>query len=193
MKFRLFGVDFEYSFLFAAALALFIAVDKTGHILPLLLAILLHESGHLIALYAVGTPPKAVRLVPGCFQIVSRHIPTDRNEMLVLAAGPVANLICFFACYRMQATTRFAVMNLLLFIYNMLPVEGLDGGSMLRLLIVKLFGHKAASVVLTFSGIFCGFSFFCFFFYLYVNGTVNYSVIIFSIYLLLPYIFKILG
>ena len=51
MKFRLLGTEFYVSFLFAAVITAMIAFDRTGYILPLLFAIVMHELGHLTIMW----------------------------------------------------------------------------------------------------------------------------------------------
>ena len=53
MRFKLLGTEFYVSFLFSAVITAMIAFDRTGYILPLLFAIVMHELGHNRKVYGV--------------------------------------------------------------------------------------------------------------------------------------------
>lgn len=155
MRFRFFGTEIYISFLFFVIIALMIATDRTGLALPTLFSVLLHESGHLIAMWICDCEPKSVKLVPASVSI-SRGISRKKyGDMFISLAGPIANLVMFISLYfnykytKTQFSFDCAVINLALFVFNMLPVLGLDGGMILKLLLEKRFDdtYKADRIV----------------------------------------------
>ena len=58
LKFRLFGTEVYISFLFMAVITIMLATDRTGLILPSLFAIIMHEAGHLFAMWLLECAPK---------------------------------------------------------------------------------------------------------------------------------------
>lgn len=110
------------------------AVYFGGDALCLLLAALIHEAGHWIALMATNNGVLQLRLTGCCAHIVPyyRRLPGLRQELLILSAGPLAGIL--FALILKPFAPRLAKISLLLSIFNLLPVRGLDGGSILRLI-----------------------------------------------------------
>ena len=96
-----------------------------------------------------------------------------KNKCLVLflikVMGPISNLISAFACllllkyvqgssnaeisvrcFFMDSLSSMAYFNIFFFVYNMLPIPPLDGGSFLQVLCIRIFG---SSTVLDLIGI----------------------------------------
>lgn len=190
MIFKIFGIRFEISYLFTAALAIFIAADKTGNILIFLLAAMAHEVGHLLCMVILNAKPDEIVLNPGTIRIVKNSITTNNETLLILLSGPVINLMIFLICINFQAVKLFAVINLVLFIFNLLPIEGLDGGSILKLALKLKHSEKYAEKVLFIITLFFASGLIFAFIYLVMNGRVNYSLPILFLYLILPYVIK---
>lgn len=101
-------------------------------------AILLHEAGHLFTLLCYGCRVKGVAF---SFSGISLNLHDPyipyKKEAKIFLAGPMAGLIgCFFAwiCLRWHFTRwgmLFFSFNLLLSLFNLLPIRGLDGGEAL--------------------------------------------------------------
>lgn len=151
MRFKLFGVEIQVSFLFSVVIALMLVMDKTGLALPTFIAAALHELGHMLAMWAAGCQPKKIRLAPACVQIVRGYPRKKYGELAIALCGPAANLsvyltvrLIYIGCGGEQLL-NFALINLLLAAFNMLPVSGLDGGTALRLLLEKSIGLERAS------------------------------------------------
>ncbi len=127
-------------FWFFAVIA--IAVYFGGDALALLMAALVHEAGHWLALLATDNGVSQLRLCGCCAQIVPyyRRLPGLRQELTILAAGPLAGIV--LGMLLKPFAPRFAAISLLLSVFNLLPVRGLDGGSMLRLICAALFGNE---------------------------------------------------
>ncbi len=137
MKFRLFDVDIYVSCLFTAVVAFLLVTDRTGLILPTFGAMLLHEIGHLIAMRALGCQPKQVRLIPAAVQIVGGVPKKTADEVLIALSGPLANLLVFALLLPVglllhdRRVMSWSLLNLLIALFQLLPVRGLDGGTLL--------------------------------------------------------------
>ncbi|HWP50681.1 MAG TPA: site-2 protease family protein [Clostridia bacterium] len=119
-----------------------VAVYFGGDALCLLLAALVHEAGHCLALIATNNGVLQLQLRGCCARIVPyyRRLPGLGQELGILAAGPLAGIV--FALLLKPFAPRIATMSLLLSVFNLLPVRGLDGGSMLRLLYAAVFNTE---------------------------------------------------
>ncbi len=189
MKFKFFGTEVYVSFLFCAVVCFMLAVDRTGLMVPTLFAVFIHETGHLLAMWAADCQPRAIRLIPTSVQIVRSFSVKKCGEIAITVCGPAANLVIFgvlFANYfifKSEQSLTFAILNLVIAIFNLLPVQGLDGGTLLAFFISRFTDiYKAESIVRIITIIFA-FLTFLLGVYLWVSGTVNISVFIVAIYL----------
>ena len=190
MKFKFLGTQIYISFLFCATLCFMIAIDRTGLIIPTLFAVFIHESGHLLAMWAADCQPKAVRLIPTSVQVIRGFSTKKYGEAAIAFCGPAANLVLFgvlYANYNIfgsEISLNFAILNLVIAVFNLLPVSGLDGGTILTLFIARFTNvYKAESIVRIITVVFAVVAFLLGV-YLASSGTVNISVFIVAIYLL---------
>lgn len=109
-----------------------------------------HELGHLGAMVLAGLPPARLRL--GLFggRLQSSAFAGRRAELLCLGAGPGVNLLlaAVFASAGGYGPRLFSAMNLVLGGFNLLPVQGLDGGRMLGLLLPRRLGQGRRVVLI---------------------------------------------
>ena len=112
--------------MFAIVLA---ALDRSGSVLPILCAMVVHELAHVVMMLACGGQVRRLTLRFADLQIAASGLGY-RQELLAALAGPLVNLICG-AAFCMQRH-YFAAYSLMLGIDNLLPVWPLDGGRMIR-------------------------------------------------------------
>jgi Zn-dependent protease len=94
---------------------------------PLLLgisAVVLHELSHVAAAYAQGLKVKRVGVTWKGPYIV-REAGSRSQNLRVCLAGPSANLVLALLCW--HVALPFAVCNLVLGAFNLLPIPGSDG------------------------------------------------------------------
>lgn len=126
---------------FAAGLFLLLSANKNW-LLLFWLAAVLHELGHLLALYLLGG-----RVERFCFRLTGAELQYSGTrisyggEVLLALAGPGVNLIlaglCVWAVGRWPTDWlyRFAGCHLVLAFFNLIPALPLDGGRVLRTLL----------------------------------------------------------
>ena len=189
MRFKFLGTQIYISFLFCATLCFMIAIDRTGLIIPTLFAVFIHESGHLLAMWAADCQPKAVRLIPTSVQIIRGFSTKKYGETAITFCGPAANMVLFFALFAnykffgSEFSLNFAILNFVIAVFNLLPVSGLDGGTLLTLFIARFTNfYKAESIVRIVTVAFAIVAFLLGV-YLASSGVVNISVFIVAIYL----------
>ncbi len=128
-----------------------------GEVLPLVLAAsVCHELGHLTALRLAGVRAASARLsaLGAEIRADTRYMPYWRELGCVLA-GPGVNLVLALVLARGAGAYTLAGANLLLGVYNLLPVPSLDGGAALRLLVSWGWGPGAADTVCRWVGLLC--------------------------------------
>ncbi len=154
MELEIKGVRVRVSFLFAGLIALYLILMPGAESAFFLLAITLHETGHLLVLAAFGKPPAAVELCPFGIRITRRGaIMPPLRELAALAAGPLANLLSaalFFLASSAAGLGELVLaarINLLVAAFNLIPAGSLDGGNMLRCLLERAFLPRTARAV----------------------------------------------
>ena len=130
--------------------------------LVFLAAILLHEGGHLAALFLSGYGIGEIGLSPGGISLkADSEFISYAKEARILLAGAGGNLVgmCLglFLIRRGMTplTLTFFFCNALFFLFNLLPVRGLDGYYALRALLLRSRDPDTAECILSFwSGLF---------------------------------------
>jgi Zn-dependent protease len=137
--------------------------------LGLFLIVLLHEFGHALACRQVGGTADQIVLWPlGGIAYVSPP-PRPGANLWSIAAGPLVNVALvpvfkiltvwsFSAGWAAMAPNAFvllgalAYMNVVLLIFNLLPIYPLDGGQILRSLLWFVIGRARSLMVVTLLG-----------------------------------------
>ena len=112
---------------------LLLFLDADGWLAALLPAVICHELGHLLAVWACGGRLRSVNVqVFGlCMDITP--FASRGEELLCTAAGPAAGLLWAAAAYHLPWSwgVRCSAASLVINLFNLLPAEPLDGGTML--------------------------------------------------------------
>ena len=132
------------------AVLFFFALALTGasSFLSVALCVAVHECAHLITAKLQRVRVRTLELDIGGAQIKTAGVfPSYRAEWLVAAAGPAASLLLALALAPVPTpfaynTTRT---SLSLALFNLLPVEGFDGGRMLYATSAPLLGETIAT------------------------------------------------
>ena len=120
-----------------------LACDRTGLILPTFFAIIVHEMGHLFAMWALDCEPKQIRLIPASIQVVCSFSKQYKNDIIIAVCGPAVNYILFgtlyfnYLAFKNEIVLYYALLNLIIGVFNSLPILGLDGGTVLYSVLAK--------------------------------------------------------
>lgn len=191
MKFKFLGTQVYVSFLFMAVITVMLATDKTGYMLPSLFAIIMHESGHLFAMWVMDVAPKQIKLIPASVQITADITRRYKTDIAVSICGPLTNLVLFvvlyfnFISFKNEAVLLYALINLIIGAFNLLPVTGLDGGTILFSVLARRMDYNRArcilriiTLILSATMLFLGVMF-------TLRGKINVSVYILGLYFLI--------
>lgn len=196
MKIRILGINIKVSFLFCAIISVLILCDTTGMIIPMLIAVFLHELGHLLVMKYFGCAPNEIKLIPGGIRIVS-PVCAEKHSILISLSGPLLNLIIFTVVYFSSSVLGvdyyldFAFINLVYGIFNLLPFYSLDGGSIIEEIISTKFGTIKAQKILKLITVVGAVLFLLTFMIFSLKGNINYSVLVISLYLILSVFIKL--
>ena len=120
------------------------------------------------------------------------------GDLLISLAGPMVNLIMFCSLYVNFLITKSAfsldcaLINLAFFTFNMLPVSGLDGGTVLKIILSKKFkdplkAERIVRIITLAVGLLVGIIGIT----LIINGELNISVFIVAIYIIISAFIRI--
>lgn len=132
LEWRLGGIRCRVSLLFPALVTALLLWQPDGLAVSCLLASLIHEGGHLLAMLALGVPPQNCTL--GAFGMrmdLENPLVDYRKSLLISIAGPLANGLAA-AVLLMLESADTAMVHLVLAGLNLLPAAALDGGEILR-------------------------------------------------------------
>lgn len=103
MKFRLLNIDFTVSYSLVCLGAICVILNIFLGFLCCVMAVIIHECGHLFAMLICKSPPDKIKI--SLFEIKitnsSRQLNTTRQNFFIIFFGPLVNFICFilFYCY----------------------------------------------------------------------------------------------
>jgi tetratricopeptide (TPR) repeat protein len=141
------------------------------------LCILLHELGHALVAQLFGVEVKSIVIwLLGGFTNLSRRAEKPSHNLAISAAGPLVNMllaflyVAFFIGLQFLPNARnigtylfersfsnlffsLAIVNLVLIVFNLLPIYPLDGGNILHSFMEMLFGKSNADWITLVVGI----------------------------------------
>ena len=148
LEWRLWGIRCRVSLLFPALVTALLLWQPDGMALSCLLASLIHEGGHLLAMVALGVPPHKCTL--GAFGMridLDNPLVNYKKNLLISMAGPISNGLAA-VCLCLLHSSDTAMVQLVLAGLNLLPAAALDGGEILRCGLCLLGLDRMAGAVL---------------------------------------------
>ena len=176
---------------FFLTVAVLLFLDTENLLLYGLLAALIHEAAHIVAVKACGGGIAGIRLSAAGAEIVlaNTFCTPYLHEALIYMAGPAANILTAFTASwagGIMTSTElyaFAGLNLTLGLFNLLPAKMLDGGNALRSVCLHFSGRVPAA--LTVAGIVTVLLLLAANLYVILIYGVNISLLLAAAYLLL--------
>jgi tetratricopeptide (TPR) repeat protein len=148
------------------------AVVAVLWLMGFIFCILLHELGHALAARLVGVEVKAIVIwLLGGLTTLARRPEKPSHNLFISAAGPLMNMLLgflFVAAYillfllhswDLSVSTftwlqslrdlcfSLAFLNIILVVFNLLPIYPLDGGNILHALLDGFFGRASADLI----------------------------------------------
>lgn len=145
---------------------LFLITSQIEMYILLMIFAIIHELGHVLAGLILKFKPKEIRLTPVGLQVsfsidsieynekVNRAKVLNIKKALIALAGPLTNLfisssiILFGMLYKeIQYTYIYQIViyaNLLIALFNLIPIYPMDGGRVLKEVLQIIFGKKKA-------------------------------------------------
>lgn len=193
IEFSIFNCKIKIDFLFVAVLTFITVTDKTFLSLCAVALIFAHEMGHIISAKILKTPIYEINFGPVNVDILKPQAYYSKSffqKMIIILSGFISNLIIFIILSGIYIITKnkflmlVALQSFIIGMINILPIESLDGGEAVGLILHKFFSYENAKkisnvlslvflVPATFFGIFLG-----------IKSRHNISVIMLALYLI---------
>ena len=174
-EFTLRGTHYKFTFGFFAVWAVMIIQCGSSEISSLaLIACTLHELGHIMAMHFFNIKISALTFYSGGISLRSSNpseLCSTAAEISILSAGCIVNLILMIISYA-AGYQLFAMINLTLLLFNLLPLPALDGGRIIKA-IAQRFSENDISAVQNSLGIIIGIAAAVFFF---TKGSVSFTL-----------------
>ncbi|HYF82582.1 MAG TPA: M50 family metallopeptidase [Clostridia bacterium] len=157
--------------------------------LILFAGVLLHELGHVFTAKKMRIQVFEIELLPygGVARMEELSKFGGAAEAIVSAAGPVTSLLVAGACYLcrnfsglMELGYRY---NLVICIFNLLPIIPLDGGKIARNLLIFFMGYRQATRILVLAGRAAAFILLGYNIYMLATGSRSAALIIAAVFI----------
>ena len=114
----------------------------------LLLAVLLHECGHILLLILTGGKLKGVSFSLCGITMKAEYPPSYSAKIMISLGGPLVGILAFLLCRNAGKTLAlFSDINLWLSLFNLLPISFLDGGSAMESCLLLFLPYEYATAL----------------------------------------------
>lgn len=122
---------------------IFFIITKQINIYAVFIAFtLIHEMSHAIAGIMLGLKLKKVEIMPFGFKISFWQNRNKMKKILVTLAGPGINLIIMGLAIMFKWHVNIIYSNLIIAVFNLIPIYPLDGGRLLKILLSFKYNFK---------------------------------------------------
>lgn len=188
MRFTLLNVKFEINYIFLCLIVSYLFIDKTGLCLPLLISVIVHETAHLLFLILFKCKIMSVKLNVGAVLVLHSDDISKGHKIASILAGPVSNLLLSAVAYILKNEIYFAI-NLILAVYNLLPLSGVDGGALLKTALDGFCSNKTIDrTIVLCTVLIC--TVFVAIYFTFKKLFNNYSLLLLCLYILTPILLK---
>ena len=141
MTFEIKKLKIELSFYFLLIISFILAADQSKIAKYFVLSILIHELGHLIFIlyYKIKIEKISFKVYGINIEIENERYLQNYKEVILLLGGSLANFLSAAVIYLFLSDLNIFIMtNLILGIFNLFPVDSLDGGKIINIMLFSL-------------------------------------------------------
>lgn len=191
MRFKIKNTDVKISFSFFAVFLLSLVSDTFNIYLFSFIASLIHEIVHVVFILLFGAQISAfsLTLFGGNIKRNTTKIINNPKEAVISFSAPVTNIVIGVVSFFItREASIFAIVNLFIGVFNILPFYSFDGGRGLYYLITMKFSDNVANVILNITSITVTVAFSFISVFVFINYNKNYLLLIISVYMILSII-----
>lgn len=185
---RFLGVEISFQFYYFALLTIVLIFDKSGGIFCCFLSSFFHEIGHLLAILVLKQKVDRIEFSLFDIKIKSNYYVSFSKELIITLSGVAFNLIlCLFF---IRTIKLFALANLFIGIFNLLPVSTLDGGQAINIILNKFISEEKSVIILNILTVIFAIPIFTLGIIVLFNTGYNFSFLLLGVYLFLTPIYN---
>lgn len=134
---------------------LFFVLEQIDLYMIFIASIVLHEMAHLLMGMLVGLKPKVFSINPlgVSVEFYSYRQRKSWKKIITYLAGPMMNVVLalLFLCFPMEEVLKMKIVdtNIILAIFNLVPAMPLDGGKIVKEILVLKFGNKESTIFMS--------------------------------------------
>ena len=192
MTFRFGKLYFEVSFPLVAVMTVVIIFDTTMSVIICFIAAIIHELGHLAALKHYSSFPERIKLTLFDIAITDKkkYSRNTKQELVIVLAGVTINFISaavfyiLFYIFHTEFFENMFISNLALGCFNILPVDTLDGGQALYLILSLRFSLYCSTKILNIVSFIILIPVACIGFLILLQSKYNFTLLLTALYLI---------
>lgn len=111
----------------------------------------IHEMAHTIIGLILKLKPKTLEIQPfGVGIIFESFENSERNKIIIASAGPITNILIalIFIFIKIKVQTTIVNVNILLAMFNLIPIYPIDGGRILKAILTTKEGKEKAETAI---------------------------------------------
>ena len=178
---RFLGVEISFQFYYFALLTIVLIFDKSGGIFCCFLSSFFHEIGHLLAILVLKQKVDRIEFSLFDIKIKSNYYVSFSKELII-------NFILFL--FFIRTIRIFALANLFIAIFNLLPVSTLDGGQAINIILNKFISEEKSVIILNILTVVFAIPVFTLGIIVLFNTGYNFSFLLLGVYLFLTPIYN---
>lgn len=129
-------------------IVIFILTKQIEIYMYLMFFAFVHELGHLFTGIFLGLKPRTLKIMPFGISIIFESYEEKRQikvkNFLIAIAGPLTNIVIAIISNILNLETNIIYANILIAVFNLLPIYPLDGGRILKSIITIKYLEETA-------------------------------------------------